>query len=228
MGLRPLRFVEGLVLLASGALMVAASAERWGDACAPGQGRSNACDLRQDHLYDFLPPGDPWQPIGHAAQLAGWSLLALALALPLLPWVLTGHRPRLGISFAVAASTAAILAVGLATLRSGLSGQVVEPTYAGLTFGTWLFLPPVVLALLAVRARGWTRASAALLFVGSPLVAAFSYAVGSYDAAPWWEAVAGGLTGLAGVTLLVAAARRPARAQQHGAGTAAVVLTRAP
>jgi len=227
MGLRPLRILEGLVLLASGALMVAGSAERWADVCAPGQGESRACDLRQDHLYDFLPPGDPWQPIGDAAELAGWSLLALSLALPLLPWALTGHRPRLGVSIAVAASTAAVGAVGLATLRSGLSGEVVEPTYPGLTFNTWLFLPPLVFGVLAARARGLTRASAVLLVVGTPLVAAFSYAIGSYDAAPWWEAVAGGLTGLAGVVLLVAAPRGSGQAPHREADAAAVVLTRA-
>ena len=78
---------------ASGALMYTASWQRWAGACRWGDAESNRCLSRQDHLYDFVAPTGPWEPVGDAAQLAGWSLLFLAFAFDLLPWALTGRRP---------------------------------------------------------------------------------------------------------------------------------------
>ena len=43
--------------------------------------------------------------------------------------------------------------------------------------------------------------------MASPLVAGFTYAVGSYDARPWWEAVSGLLTVVAGGVLTAGAVR---------------------
>jgi hypothetical protein len=58
----------------------------------------------------------------------------------------------------------------------------------------------------AVAARGWAATAAAVsLFLASPLVAAFTYAIGPYDARPWWEAISGVLTATAGLCLLVCA-----------------------
>jgi hypothetical protein len=50
-----------------------------------------------------------------------------------------------------------------------------------------------------------------LLILASPLVAFFTYAIGPFDARPWWEAVSGLLTCAAGTCLLVAVTRPPAR-----------------
>lgn len=65
----------------------------------------------------------------------------------------------------------------------------------------WWASPP-----FAATARGWSLAAAVSLILASPLVAAFSYAVGPYDTQPWWEAISGLLTATAGLCLLAAAA----------------------
>ncbi len=62
-----------------------------------------------------------------------------------------------------------------------------------------------LLVRFALGARGWARAACVLLFLASPIVAALSYAIGPYDARPWWEAGSGLLTLGAGLCLLVAA-----------------------
>jgi hypothetical protein len=205
MALRVLRVGVGTLLGASGALMYAASWQRWAGACPWGDGDSARCDIRQDHRYDFVAPSAPWEPLGEAAQLAGWSLLVLAAAFVLLPWALTGRRPGV---FSAAALVGAVLgsaAVGVATLRSGIAGSVVHPTFGDLALSLWLLVPPVLLVRLAVAARGWALAAAVWLVLGTPLVAAFSYAVGPYDAQPWYEAISGLCTATAGVCLLGAA-----------------------
>jgi len=207
MALRVLRVVVGVLLGASGALMYAASWQRWADACPwGGDVDDRLCTIRQDHLYDFLAPTAPWEPVGDAAQLAGWSLLVLALAFLLLPWALTGLRPGVLSAVALAGAVLALVVVGLATLRSGLTGAVVEPMAYDLVLYVWLLVPPVLLVRFAVAARGWSLAAAVFLILATPLVAAFSYAVGSYDARPWWEAISGVLTAIAGLCLLGAAA----------------------
>ena len=68
-----------MLLGASGALMYAASWQRWAGACPWGDSDGKLCTLRQDHLYDFLPPSARWSPWA-AGQLAGCSLLVLAVA----------------------------------------------------------------------------------------------------------------------------------------------------
>ena len=164
------------------------------------------CTLRQDHLYDFVAPSAPWEPVGDAAQLAGWSLLALAVAFALLPVALTGRRPPVISATAVLVATLALEVVGAATLRAGLAGSVVHPIAYGpgrCTCGS--FAPPALLVRFAIAARGWPLAAAVSLILATPLVAAFSYAIGPYDARPWWEAISGLLTATAGLCLLVAA-----------------------
>ena len=44
---------------------------------------------------------------------------------------------------------------------------------------------------IRVRQRGWPLAAAIALILAAPLVAAVSYAIGPFDAQPWWEAVPG-------------------------------------
>ncbi|MET0789266.1 MAG: hypothetical protein ABWY33_08490 [Cellulomonas sp.] len=207
MALRVLRVVVGVLLGVSGALMCAASWQRWGGACPwVGGVDDTLCALRQDHLYDFLAPTLPWEPVGAAAQLAGWSLLVLALAFGPLPWALLGRRPGIVSAVALLGAVLATGAVGVATVRSGLTGGVVEPVVADLTLFVWALVPPALLVRFAVAVRGWPRVAAVLLILATPLVASVSYAIGPFDAQPWWEAVGGLLTAAAGLCLLAAAA----------------------
>lgn len=192
----------GVLLVVSGALLVVASWVRWADVCGWGEGGSAACLERQDHRYDTVVPGTPWEPVGAAAELAGVSLLVLAAALVLLPWALTGRRPGLATAVALAGGVLGAAAVGLAALRSGLTGEVVDPVGGGIAGAAWLLLPPAVTVRLAIGARGRRVAAAVLLVLAAPLVAAFSYAVGPYDARPWWEAVSGLLLVGAGLCLV--------------------------
>ena len=127
MALGVLRVGVGALLGASGALMYAASWQRWAGACPWGDVHGRLCSSRQDHLYDFVAPTAPWEPVGDAAQPAGWSLLVLALAFVLLPWALTGRRPGVFSAAALVCAVLALGAVGVATLRSGLAGIVVDP-----------------------------------------------------------------------------------------------------
>lgn len=206
MSLRVLRVGVGMLLSGSGALMFAASWQRWSGACSWGDPDARLCTIRQDHLYDFLAPSAPWQPVGDAAQLAGSSLLVLALAYGLLPWALTGRRPGMASAVAQVGALLATGAVGVATIRSGLIGTVVTPVADDLTLVLWLVLPPVFLLRFAVACRGWSLAAAIGLILATPILAGFTYAVGPYDARPWWEAFAGSLTITAGLCLLGAAA----------------------
>ena len=213
MVLRILRVWVATALMASGGLLFAASRERWADACPwGGDHESRKCETRMDHLYDFLPPLEPWMPAGVAAQLAGASLLVLAVALLPLPWALNGRRPGLPFAGALLATVLIVIDVGLAALRSGSNGAVVSPVAPDITVLLWLLVPPLLFAFLAARSRGWTSGAAAVLLVlASPLVASFTYAIGPFDARPWWEAISGLLTCGAGACVLVGAIRRPAR-----------------
>jgi hypothetical protein len=70
----------------------------------------------------------------------------------------------------------------------------------------------LLFAGVAVFSRGWASGAAALLLIlASPLVAFFTYAIGPWDAQPWWEAISGLLTCGAGACVLVEAVRRPDR-----------------
>ena len=221
MRLRMLRVGVGLLLGASGALMYAASWQRWAGPCSDGW-TAEACLLRQDHLFDFLLPTEPWEPAGGAAGLAGLSLLVFALALPVLPWALTGRRPGPFSAIALVLSEIALVAVGVATLRSGLSGEVVDAALGVWSVTVWFIGPPILLVRFAVSSRGWTRAASVLLALGTPLVGTL-YAIGDFDTRPWWEAVSGTFTALAGLCLLVAAAWRPRPSAGADAATPAAV-----
>jgi hypothetical protein len=210
--LRISRVWVATTLMASGGLLYAASWQRWAGACPwRGNQETQRCEARMDHLYDFLPPQEPWMPVGVAAQLAGASLLVLAIALLPVPWALTGRKPGLPSAVALLATVLIVIDVGLAALRSGLDGAVVSPVGSNVTVLLWVLVPPFLLAGVAAFSRGWASgAAAALLILASPLVA-FTYAIGPWDAQPWWEAISGLLTCGAGACVLVEAIRRPAR-----------------
>jgi hypothetical protein len=128
MNLRMLRTWVGLVLGVSGALMFAASWQRWTRWCLSSTDDPlRGCAGREDNLYHFLPPAEPWEPVGSSAELA-------------------------------------LVSVGVATLRSGLSGEVVEPWLGG-----WVDLGVVVAAagvgcsVLGGRSRVGARSLRGLL-----------------------------------------------------------------
>lgn len=210
---RSIRAMAAVALLVAGVLLHTASWQRWAGACAfPSGPETDACNVRQDHLYDFLVVADPWQPVGTAAEQAGAALLLVAFALLLAPWaLLVVPNPYVTVALVVAAL--AYAGVGTATLLSGLSGEVIDPLMGNAAFILWFWVPTPVIAWAAVRARGWTRAAAVFLFLASPLVMGFSYAIGPFDANPWYEAYSGDLTALAGLCLLVAAGRPPRAVQ---------------
>jgi len=201
----------------SGALLVAASWQRWAAACPwSADWESRACETVQDHLYDFLPPVEPWAPVGVAAQLAGASLLVLAAALLLLPRRPAAWLPKPVLTVGVVISVLGVVDVGVATLRSGIQGVVVEPLASMLSFSVFMQLVPLVVAFLVPDSgRKSCLAAAVLLVLASPFVAAFTYGLGSFDARPWWEAVSGVLTVAAGLCLAVGAVRRPVRRPFH-------------
>ena len=137
--------------------------------------------------------------------MAGVALLLVALALLIGPWSLL-VRPGPYATAAMFASALMYAGVGTATLRSGISGEVVEPLMGNAAVTLWFLLPTPVLVWPAVRARGPARAAAVFLAPASPLVMGFTYAIGPFDANPWYEASTGDPTALAGLCLLAAAA----------------------
>jgi hypothetical protein len=225
--LRISRVWVAATLMTSGGLLYAASWQRWAGACPwRGDQETPKCETRMDHLYDFLPPQEPWMPAGVAAELAGASLLVLAVALLPLPWALTGRKPGPLPAVALLATVLIEMGVGLATLRSGLEGAVVSPVGSEVTSSLWVLVPPLLFACVGGLSRGWARGAAVLLVLASPLVAFFSYAIGPFDAQPWWEAISGLLTCAAGACVLVEAIRPPARRRDATAEPAVVSGTR--
>lgn len=133
MGLRISRVCVALALMVSGGLMYAASRQRWSGACPWGSDPdTRACDLRMDHLYDFLPPAEPWEPAGMSPELAGASLLVFAVALVALPWALAS-RAGAGTVLALSVCVLVVIDVAVAVLRSGLADTVVRPVLDDLT-----------------------------------------------------------------------------------------------
>lgn len=205
MVVRLMRVLAGLLLVMSGALLYAASWQRWAGACRENQS-SKACLRREDHLYDFDPPLGPWEPVGDAAVLGGISMLVLAAVFVLLPWAMTGRRPGAVTAVVLAVGVLVQMVVGAATLRSGLTGTLVEPLFVDVILLVWVFVPLGLLIGFATASRGWTLATAGALVAASPLVAGFTYAIGAYDSRPWYEAISAVFLAAAGVCVLAAAA----------------------
>ena len=84
---------------------------------------------------------------------------------------------------------------------------------------------PILIIRFAVAARAWARAASVLLVLSMPVVAAFSYAVGPYDAQPWWEGVSGILVAGAALCLLASAVGRRTRPVEQDASLESAVLT---
>lgn len=226
--LRVLRAGVGLLLGVSGALMCIASAQRWAGACGWGDSYSQLCDLRQDHLYDFIAPEAPWEPLGTAAQLAGASLLVLALAYVLLPWAMTGRRPETIVGVVWVIGVATLVSVGVATLSSGLTGIAVRPVGGDLALFAWFFIPAPLLIWFSLNAHRLAAGAGVALVLSSPFVAAATYGIGPYDARPWSEAIRGTLTATAGVLLLADATLLGLRRPRKDTAAASVTDLKAP
>jgi len=219
---RNMRLLVAAALVGSGALMYAASWQRWADACPWGARSTAACLGAQDHRYDFLVPAEPWTPIGGAAELAGLSLLVLALAVALLPWGLTGRRPGPFSALTLAATVPSVGLLGVTNLRSGLAGQVMEVPFERAALLGWGLLLPSLIAWLAWASRGWARVGGWVLVTAMPFPGIFLYWIGPYDAAPWYEGISGILTALAGLCVLVAASGRTPVVRDDAPDAAAV------
>jgi len=209
--------VVSLLLLAAGVAAIAADVPRWYPACAGGRD-SLPCLERQDHVYDFEWPADPWIPLGNSAELMGLSYALSGLALLGLFGVLL--RPRwswlLGLPF-----TAAFGVIAAKAYLSGVAGHPVDVPGEGTTFLLLgLGLPVALLTVAALvrdeheppgRALQARRAGLVLLALASPLALVFLGPLlllyGSHDTTPWLQSLGGVLTVLAGVLLLAGRAR---------------------
>ncbi|WP_243057835.1 hypothetical protein [Nocardioides sp. SR21] len=196
------RAAAALLLAGAAALLYAAAWERWWPGCRRGGFDDASCLPLQDHSYDYLVPGDPWTPVGQAAQLAGAGLLLLACAAMLLPRLVAPSLPGL-VRWPLAAISAASLGLlGAATLLSGSTGDVVTVPFVGAAALVWVLAWPAGLTLCAgveaVRSPGprarWGLASAIAVGCSTPIpvllmwgpIAAGGYV--SYDTTPWSEA----------------------------------------
>lgn len=211
-----LRGVLTVALAAAGVLTYAAASERWWPACSRGEFDSAACLRVQSHELDYLVPTAPWEPIGRAAEYGGASLLALALAALVAPFVLRPGVPHGGwrtfaLVVAIVPATALVV-LGLVTLRAGLTG---EPTPGSLelapVFLVWAVAWPGALTVFACVAPGRTHRSGAVLLAGVlglstpvPVVLVLGPIAAGYlahDAVPWSEATAAPLLIVAAVAV---------------------------
>ena len=188
MALRVLRVGAGTLLGTSGALMYAASWQRWAERLPVGRRRERGVHRAPGPSLRLrgavCPVGAP-----RRRRAAGWVVPAgpcgrVRAAAVGPDW------PSAPVSSSAAALVGAVLgsaAVGVATLRSGIAASVVPPASGGLALYLWLWVPPVLLVRFAVAARGWALAAAVGLILGTPFVAAFLYSIGPYDAQPSWE-----------------------------------------
>ena len=217
---RTARLGAALALLAAGGLLIAASWQRWYPACWGDGIVSDGCSRLEAHEYDFwMPSGEPWYPLGNAAELAGLAMLLLAVAVVGLPWALAGRMPgRLSLA-ATAVAAVSVGVLGVQSLWSGLAGEVVEiPLLALAGYGWGLGLTGLT-ARLVQAAPSWPqRLAGGALILASPPVA-FGYWLGSYDSRPWYEAVGGAFTAAAGLLLVAATVLESAhghRARRRG------------
>ena len=166
-----------VLLVAAGALMWAASWQRWAGACAWAQDEGGACLRRQDHLYDFIAPRLPGNLSATRPSWPGppcWSRLSpsrscLGTDRPPSRDLHGGGAPRRGAR------------PGLGGRRHALVGTERRRGSSDRCRPGRVPLAPVAAALLvrfAIPAHGWARWACILLVLAGPLVASLSYAVG--------------------------------------------------
>jgi hypothetical protein len=210
--------VVGLLLLASAALQIQASLQRWVVARA---GRPAGDVSIEDHRYDYGMPSGSWEPIGTAAQVHGAGLILLAAGVAAFGWVLPRGRRRLKASSIVAIAVPSLL-LGINGVIAGLTGQVTGIGDVTAFLSLVNLLGFVGLAALVSDATTTRRAEAwvgAFLFGSSPVgyfiatfvIAPILHGDTSYATTPWTETVIGTTTAAAGLAALLAALPAPAR-----------------
>lgn len=199
----------GVASVAAGALVIAASWVRWGDSCAPGFD-SSACVNAQDHRSDILATGNPWEPIGNSAVLAGLGYVLLGVGLALVFAALPSPAWARVLQAMLAGS---VLGVGAITLLSLPAGESIGFEWAGLP---WLMSPillPTVLVEGFMEGRpdavmppwAW-GAWAGMLILAHPIVEYVLTAVvvgyDPFDSTPWEGMISGGAFVGAGLIVL--------------------------
>jgi hypothetical protein len=200
------------LLVASGAITVAASAQRWWPACKLGAFDHGDCLVLQDHAFDVVAYPGPRTPVGASVELYGVGLVLLAVAVVLLPRVLGGPPGRL---LAAAGWIVALgmLATGVLVLLSGVRGAVVHIPGQRVAGALGFFGFPLLVVISFAKGFdgplagiGWRVTAATALLLNNPLAtyflagAVFGYL--SYDTTPWTGAVGGATLVVAGVALL--------------------------
>lgn len=199
-----------VLLVLSGETAIAAASQRWWPACPWGGFDSEACLLRQDHLYDQVFPAEPWEPVGHAAELHAVSLVLLAAAVVGIAWLVARAWARRSIRVAIYVAHVPVCTAMLWTAStvwsSGRQDTVVETSVAAVL--TWALGWPLLLLAMALwegaqqAPRRWSMILFGILAVASP-IPQFMFAPAfvlylSHDSAPWSDAVAGVLFLVAG------------------------------
>ncbi len=216
-----LRVAVSAALAGSAVLTFAAAYQRWWPACPRGGFDAEACVRLQSHRYDFVAPGAPWTPVGHAADLYGVALLLLAVAAVLLPTVLSPGRThgsggrwwQLLVALSALVPAASLAVLGAATLLSGQIGRAVDLPGSGVVaVVVWMFAWPASLMVIAGAAPGGRpeRAVPVAVLVGLstpiPTLLIFGPIFAGYlsdDTAPWTEAAAAPFLLLAAVSVLL-------------------------
>jgi hypothetical protein len=202
-----------VLLVAAGAAWFWAAVQRWWPECGGGRSLgSGPCTERQDHLYDYLAPTEPWVPLGSAASLAGAGCLLMAGGLLLVLPALSTERSRTAAVLAVATQALVMIPIGLGTLLAGLEARPVAVPLLLPTMVVWAFLLPAaflgVVLVLVYQGAGWGdwRGPALLLgslWLASPLVeyVLLMLLYSSHDTPPWSGALAGVAVVVAGVAV---------------------------
>ncbi|WP_328531740.1 hypothetical protein OG984_11670 [Nocardioides sp. NBC_00368] len=221
-------------LAGSGVLAYVAAWQRWSEVCPRGGFDEPACLQRQDHLYDYQWPASPWQPIGHAAEIYGLSVLLLAVAAFTLPFLLMPVFRRHTLWPLAVIPAVVLVGIGVLVLASGIAGRPVAVPGFDLTALIVVgVLWPTVLIISAVIAAsgygpdGWPEAAedrpstarsvstvVTVLLIAATTVLPTYFVVGpiaaayvSHDTAPWSEAPAGVLLVLAAIVMWPATTR---------------------
>lgn len=206
------RVAVSTLLLMSGILWLVAVVQRWWPDCRLGQFDEPACLWAQSYPYERFKGSEAWTPIAHTAQLEGASMLCLAFAIAVLPWLWAPRR--IGTSVAVLVPATCVGLLGAGTWALGPSGSAEAAAVAGgapLTAIIWVLgLPVALLAAAAfahtqdvpVGTNRWRLVVTCMIGLSNPLAAFF---IGpmftgymSHDDPPW--------SGVVSTVLLVAAA----------------------
>ena len=208
--------IAAALFLASAALQLAASLQRW--VVFRGEFPGDPLSV-EDNLYDYTYPADPWESIGTAAQLFGAGILIAAVGVVAMA-IGVAYAPRKGayrgirivLEVVIACGIAGWLTIfGLRALLSGLAGSPVDVQVSGwlglgafigvITLGVlWLFTAPAA-SLACMFLIDTVLGQLVSVLLVAPLVAGYT----SHDTTPWTETVGAAGTGAAGIAMILAA-----------------------